>query len=136
MVLTSVMETGRLRRMAPLETLYKWERTGLPASWLASAPTHSPELIEQYRERLRRETLTPSAIEAAEQLARQGDPTLDVPLLIQALERARTQNDPDAARVAEVIEAALRTLTGIRPSEPITADEWRERWGREVGPSP
>jgi len=103
----------------------RWQSAGPARSMVRRLVNSGPESLPDLRT-LVREARPWTSADAAEGLASFGEPAVDVPLLINALERARAEAQ-DGYPI-ERIEAALRELTGLDQPENTSVEKWRERW--------
>ena len=88
-----------------------------------------PASIADYRDIVSKAKIDFAVSEAAKRLAVVGDSRMDVPFVIDALDRARARSRSDTARyVASDIERILVGMTGLSLPENTPTDQWRKAW--------
>ncbi len=103
--------------------LLQWENTHIGRNQIDQLAEAGPEALPDLRAIVDQATNPANRVIAAKRLAEIGDPEVDVPRLIGALEGCG--DDPD--RRSE-IGAALGELTGLALPPATPAPVWREKW--------
>ena len=127
--LTGILELAHPTPRSPVDVILKWEGTVSERLAFADLKKAEPDSVESYREIVRKAQLF-AVGSAARRLAVVGDSSIDVPLVIGALERTRARSDK---YVALDLEDSLRKLTGLSLPERTPATEWREKWVEKEG---
>ena len=107
------------------EYALKWQSAGPAHAVVRDLAKSGPDSLPQLRVVVQKARPW-MASEAAEGLAVFGDPAVDVPLLIDALGRARS--DDSTGYAAERIRSALRRLSGLDLPDDAPVEEWRSAW--------
>ncbi len=110
------------------EFIITWDGTGFVDLVISKLDRSGASALPELR-MLLEHGLGRTATEASKAIARFGDPSTDVPLLIAALERTRSQSGSFYARD---IEASLRALSGLDLPDETPIQSWNEQWAASL----
>jgi len=125
---TGVASTVRQSRRADVDIILRWDGTGPMRRYEDRLSKRGAEAVSDWRELLARSENLAATV-AAENLAALGDPVVDVPLMIDAVERLRAK--PDTNWYAEQVEESLAKLSAIEAPNETSVDEWRRLWNEK-----
>lgn len=113
----------------PVDRIIARPYTPVASEAFADLQKEEPHSIPDYR-RIIIEGRGSAIGRAASRLAIMGDPVVDVPSLIQALQSDRLD------RIDGDLRLALEKMSGMELSREATAEEWRIAWERKMNGSP
>lgn len=112
----------------PADIVLRWEGTVSEQTAFGKMKKSEPQSASDYR-RIVREGRWFAVGFAAARLALIGESEVDVPLMIDALDRVR---EADREYVPSHVEEALRKMTGIKLPEDTSAEDWRAAWSAKL----
>jgi hypothetical protein len=128
-MVTGILEIIHPTPKSPVDIILRWEGTGSERIAFSELRKAEPDSVSSYREIVRKGTFY-SVTQAVKRLAIVGDPEIDVPLVINGLERSRANS---YKYLSIDIEDVLRKMTGLSLPEGTPVKEWRDKW--EAGKS-
>lgn len=110
--------------------ILRWEAAGISREHLKLLRQGEPGSIVEYRKLLLRARWAYNISDVADRISVIGEPDVDVPLLIRALERPES-----AGHARERIVLAIENFSDISLPATATASEWQRAWedGRRIG---
>lgn len=130
-VITGAEWTNRQRARSDVDILLRWDGTGIQLSMENRLRRLGSASIPQWREVLARSNGS-GVLSAVEELAKHGDPSIDVPLLIDALERTGNSGQWPVSS----LEKWLAEISGIAAPAGTGATEWRRLWAEKNAAAP
>jgi len=146
-LITFIYEIAYPTSRSPVDVIVRWDGTVASQVAFDELKNDGPESVAAYREILKcalmpgeipsirwawpygfRKPNSSTVARVATRLAAIGDPEIDVPLLIETLQAARSV--PENI-FAEEIEEALKTMTRISLSTGTSTEEWKVAWREE-----
>lgn len=115
---------------APSDVIIQWESSPSANAAFAELKRQEPGSADAYREIVRRGRLF-AVQQAAQRLAVVGDRDTDVPLIIDALDRAQAQ-DESSRFIAGDLGDVLQDFTGLSLPKTAPAAEWRRAWAEQA----
>lgn len=126
------------KEMDIADRIMAWQGTVLERTLLRELQEKEPESLGQYR-KLMREGSGSILWLTSKRVAEVGEPEIDVPILIEALDSERSAsefknefNSSDYGMEREFIEKALCQLTGLSLQQKTSAEEWEKEWDRKL----